>query len=109
NVSLTVSNTFTPNTTLTKTGYIKVGGIGINETTKATVTVGPNPATDFVNVTSTNTIKEVQVYNLLGQIVYNQKVNNTSLTINTASLQSGLYNVKVVMADGSIIRKVVID
>ncbi len=109
NVSLTVSNTFTPNTTLTKTGYIKVGGIGINEITKATVTVGPNPATDVVYVNANNTIKEVQVYNLLGQIVFSQKVNNNSLTINTSSIQSGLYNVKVVMTDGSIVKKVVIN
>lgn len=108
-VSLTVSNTFTPSTTLTKPAYIRMGGVGISDITKATISVGPNPATDVLYVKANSSIKQVQVYNLVGQVVFSQSVNNNSLTINTANFKSGVYNVKVVMNDGSVNRKVVID
>jgi PKD repeat protein len=88
--------------------YIHVGGVGINNLTKATITIFPNPATSVVNVQASSDIKEVQVYNLFGQLVYSQSVASKKVTINTSNLSSGAYDLKVVMNDGFLNKTIII-
>jgi len=47
--------------TQTKVGYIHVGGVGINNQTKATIMIYPNPLTNVVNVQANTNIEEVQI------------------------------------------------
>ena len=106
-VTLKVTSDMGTNTDV-KAAYIHVGGVGINEQTKATILIYPNPATDFVNVSATHDIVQVQLYNLVGQVVMTQKVDGKKVALNTSSLKSGVYSLKVVMSDGSIDKKIVI-
>ncbi|RZW41019.1 MAG: T9SS type A sorting domain-containing protein, partial [Flavobacteriaceae bacterium] len=55
----------------------------------------PNPTTDILNLTSLETIEDVVIYNLLGQQVISQDVNTTSLQLDTSSLSTGAYLMKV--------------
>jgi hypothetical protein len=55
----------------------------------------PNPTTDILNLTSVETIEDVVIYNLLGQQVIGQDVNATSLQLDTSSLATGAYLMKV--------------
>jgi PKD repeat protein len=107
NVTLYVSNSF-GNNTLTKTGYIYVGGVGINELNENAVSIFPNPAKDVLTVKANSNIKEIQIFNATGQMVINQKVNAKTITINTTSLSTGLYSMKAVLINGTINKKVVI-
>ncbi len=107
NVRLIVHNDWTTDT-LIKVGYIYVGGVGINELSKNDVTVFPNPVKDMMTVQSNSNIKQLYVYNAAGQIVINQAVNTTKITVSTVGLSTGVYSLKAIMDDGTVIKKIVI-
>ncbi|MCX6307008.1 MAG: T9SS type A sorting domain-containing protein [Bacteroidetes bacterium] len=107
NVTLTVTNSWGV-TTKVKTGLIYVGGVGVGENSAATVSVFPNPAKDVLNIQGSVNISEVTVTNMVGQIVISQKADNTNVTINTSDLKSGVYNLRLKMADGLVNKKIVI-
>lgn len=95
--------------TLTKTGYIHVGGLGINEHSKSSISVYPNPVKDYMNIKASARMQEIQVINIIGQVILNQKVNNTIVTLNSTELKPGIYNLKVKMEDGYIYQKIVVN
>jgi PKD repeat protein len=107
NVRLIVTNDFTSDTLL-KTGYIYVGGVGINELSQNAVTVFPNPVRDVMTVQSAGNIKEIQVYNVTGQLVISQTVNAKTITVNTSGLNTGIYTMKAILDNGTINKKIVI-
>jgi len=108
NVTLKVTNEWGDNT-LQKVDYIYVGGVGINELSKASVNVYPNPVKDMLTVEASSTIKEVTVINFVGQTILNQKPDAQTAVINTSELKSGVYNLKIKLEDGYINKKIVIN
>lgn len=65
---------------------------------KATITLYPNPATDYVNVVLSGKYEDltiIEVYNLLGQKIFSQECLNGSATINTSILNKGIYLIRV--------------
>jgi len=69
----------------------------------------PNPATDQVNITSSTAISKITVVNYVGQVVYTNEVNDvTSLTLNTASYDNGIYVVKLDTESGVVTKRVTI-
>jgi len=65
----------------------------------------PNPATDIVNIQSDDAVKNVSIFNILGKQVYSKSNENT---IDTSSLGSGIYLIKVETSKGNATRKLVI-
>jgi len=55
----------------------------------------PNPVTDVLTVSYSNTISEVVVYNLLGQQMLTAKPNATQTQVDLSGLTAGTYMVKV--------------
>ncbi len=55
----------------------------------------PNPTGETLNLSSIESIEDVVIYNLLGQQVIGQDVNATSLQLDTSSLATGAYLMKV--------------
>lgn len=55
----------------------------------------PNPVSNILNVRANEAISSVSIYNILGQEVYNAKLNAVSSTIDMSSYASGAYFVKV--------------
>ncbi len=106
-VTLAVTNI---NGTDTKTvdDYIYVGGVGIDDNKMVTVTIYPNPVQDILNIKGAVNIQEVQIINLVGQVVYIQKVESDFLKLNLSNLRSGIYNLKVKIADGYVNKKIVV-
>lgn len=64
---------------------------GVNEFNTAATVLYPNPVTDVLNVSSQNTIEEVNIFNMLGQKVMNATPNAQTLSLNISSLNSGVY------------------
>jgi hypothetical protein len=95
--------------TLIKNNYIHVGPVGINEHSKSSISIYPNPVKDWLNIKADAMIQEVQVFNIIGQTVLDRKVNNTVMSLKTNDLKPGVYNVKVKMNDGYIYQKVVVN
>jgi hypothetical protein len=67
-----------------------------------TISLYPNPANDVLNVSSSNKISKIEVYDLLGRKVASK--NNAS-DVNVAALGKGAYIVKVVKENGSVVAK----
>jgi PKD repeat protein len=107
-VKLTVGSDFGTNT-LTKSGYIHVWMVGVNDHSKATISMYPNPVADYININSTVNVKEVQVINLIGQVVLSQSFDSKKITMNTTSLKTGVYNLQVKLEDGVVNKKIVVN
>ncbi len=55
------------------------------------IVVYPNPANDNLTVTANSIIKEISVYNTLGQLIIRQNCNNNKNEVNITQLQPGIY------------------
>lgn len=64
----------------------------------------PNPATNTLNINSVSDIKEVKIYNTLGQLVMNQSINSNSLVLPVENLSKGIYIIAV-QIQNEVIRK----
>jgi hypothetical protein len=64
---------------------------GVENQTETEFSIYPNPATDMVYIESLEIIKEVIVFDVLGQ----QVIRTSNSILNTADLQSGIYLVQI--------------
>src|SRR5690606_33537255 len=71
--------------------------LGLNDNVALNFTVSPNPAKEFVTISSkTEPISQVEIYNVLGQKVMDQNFKETlSENINVSNLQAGMYVMKI--------------
>ena len=81
---------------------------GVKENTNNNdITLYPNPCGGQLTVNSEQlTVKEIKIYNLLGQCVYQSAINN-QYTININQLPSGLYFAEIKTEKGIVRKKVV--
>lgn len=89
------------------TGIIYIGGITLKEPTAEKIkensiecTTFPNPVTNELHVKTTATIKQVEIYNSLGNVVLTAE---NSSTIQVGELSSGVYAIKVTTENNSIL------
>lgn len=67
---------------------------GISEV-KNNIAIFPNPATDILNITSSEEISEIEIVNTLGQVVYRKEVNSDNAVCDIEDLPSGVYMVRI--------------
>lgn len=83
--------------------------IGINDINAGNITIFPNPATDFVNVTSSVKINSVEILNFTGQPVYSDNtINADAASVDVHGLSSGIYFVKVCTLAGTKTTKITV-
>jgi hypothetical protein len=70
--------------------------------------VYPNPTTDEVSVISSVKINSVEIFNVMGQMVYSSNVNDYTSKINVSDFASGSYIVKMNTESGSINKKLMV-
>ena len=69
--------------------------LGTNSNSLQTLSYYPNPAKNTLNINNASPINNVAVFNTLGQQVLNRDVNTTATSLNLATLNAGIYFVKV--------------
>ena len=69
--------------------------LGFADATIEGFTFYPNPSSDVINLTATENIETVAIYNLLGQKVIDQNINATSSQLDVANLVTGTYLMEV--------------
>jgi spore coat protein CotH len=70
--------------------------VGIEEQTpNDNFTVFPNPASTLINIVSTGTFKQVELYNSLGQVVHRYSGEVSSVAMDISDLSNGIYLLKV--------------
>ena len=68
---------------------------GISDIDNSAITIFPNPTSGILNITSTETISEIEIVNALGQVVYRAEVNTDNAVCDVEELTAGVYFVKI--------------
>jgi hypothetical protein len=88
---------------------VGIGDEPIIEASSSSVAIYPNPARDYINVISSDNIIEVRIFNNIGQLIYNQNVDNNNFKINTSNYHTGMYIIQVRTTEGVEVNKVIIE
>lgn len=72
----------------------------------STIQIYPNPASDYINISTTSTIQSVEMFDVLGKKVKYLKNSNK---VDARSLQSGIYIVKIYTDKGNIAKKILVE
>jgi hypothetical protein len=78
---------------------ICTGTLGVEDADFLDYSYYPNPTTGNVAITSKDAITEVIVYNVQGQLLYNQKMNELSTNVDISQFASGTYFFKLKIND----------
>ncbi len=68
---------------------------GIEENVALEINVFPNPATDILNITSSETISEIDIVNVIGQVVKRIEINSDNAVCDVKDLKAGVYVVRI--------------
>lgn len=75
----------------------------VDETSLSAVSISPNPASDFLNITCEN-MKSIEILSLEGKIIKNTMVSGDKTQIDISDLNSGVYICRI---DGDKIWKII--
>jgi hypothetical protein len=84
-------------------------GSGISDIDASILNVYPNPAKDQITINSSSLVKEVRIFNMLGQVVLNQQVLNFNPVVNVSNIGSGMYFMQITTDKGQFTKKINID
>ena len=68
---------------------------GVEETSVSEISIFPNPTSDILNITSSETILEIEIVNVMGQIVNRMEVNSDNVVCDVEGLKAGMYFVRI--------------
>ncbi len=68
---------------------------GVDEFEATETEIFPNPATDILNITSSETISEIEIVNVMGQVVKRMEVNSNNAVCDVEDLKAGVYIVRI--------------
>jgi len=68
---------------------------GVNELTQYGVSTYPNPVTDVLHVNAEESIQNIALYNLMGQLIQSEANPNAASEIDMSPLNNGVYVLKV--------------
>ncbi len=87
------------------TSTLRPYNVGVSNLTSINcITISPNPASVFLNISSVSGISAIVISNLLGQIVFANDFNTNQAQINVSDLEPGIYILKI---NNSEVRKFV--
>lgn len=69
--------------------------LSIGDIDNVLFSVFPNPANEVLNFQSEIVLKNVKIYNIVGQLVFNKNLNNTFEKINISNLRPAAYIVQI--------------
>ena len=75
---------------------------GIEGNAVSEIALFPNPATDILNITSSETISEIEIVNTLGQVVKRIEVNSDNAFCDVEDLKAGVYVVRI-RTEGAVV------
>ncbi|QRM87891.1 T9SS type A sorting domain-containing protein [Lacinutrix sp. WUR7] len=75
--------------------------------TKSLVKLFPNPTNNMVHIEATKKITSIQVYTLLGQVIYNKNQNSFAGKIDLSRCIAGVYLVEIKIGDQTTTHRVI--
>ena len=79
---------------------LTVNNTNVEEPTLADIKVFPVPARTVLNITSPENMKQLQVVNMLGQVVYTAEEVGVRHEINVAGIRDGMYVLRIITEIG---------
>jgi hypothetical protein len=75
---------------------LKMGATGINALTAGNVRIYPNPATSAVNIEMVQQFTSVEVYSMVGSLLYAGNVSGNLLKLDVSNFDRGVYFLKLI-------------
>jgi len=72
------------------------------------INIYPNPTKNQLNINATSTIDNIKVYNAMGQLVINSKIDSQFHTLNTSDYTFGVYFIQIETRNGIVNKRFVI-
>ena len=83
-------------------------GTGITDFNLSDFSLYPNPANQYIVVSSQVAIEEIEIFNSIGEKVHSTIVNGQSSIVNCQTLLTGIYFIKLYANKKSITQKIII-
>jgi len=81
-------------------------GVGISKVETDQLNIYPNPSNSVINIGLTNDIRQMVVYNYVGQVVYEQVITkDKTIQLNLRNYKAGAYLIKFVTTSGESFTK----
>ena len=96
----------------TSTGVSKIYSIpsSLNSVSIAHIEVFPNPSSGIITVSCDENLKNIEVHNVLGSLIYSEKIHfQNEISINLSHLPSGIYHLVLRSEDQILNQKVIIE
>lgn len=77
----------------------------LSEASNLSITISPNPTSDIFTIQGNDQIEKVELYNLQGQLMLQQKYSSNDIELSVAELTNGLYMVNVQLLNGNTLVK----
>lgn len=81
--------------------------LSVSDIDLKTIKISPNPIIDFMTVSANENINSIAIFNTLGQLVFEKKVNTSEEKIDLTALTSGNYIVKIISETSSKLLKII--
>lgn len=98
NGTVTVKATANDGSNVSGTKLITISnqGVGLSEITNINISIYPNPTKDFIIIENSldEKLNSAFIYNITGELVFKQPVNNNRETIDIRNLSNGIYFIK---------------
>jgi hypothetical protein len=75
---------------------LKMGATGINAITTGNVRIYPNPATSAVNIEMAQQFTSVEVYSMVGSLLFTGNVSGNLLKLDVSNFDRGVYFLKLI-------------
>ena len=80
----------------------------VEELGNAVFEIYPNPAREYVRITSNANIEELSIFTVDGKMVYSQSVNQQETMIDVTGLRRGSYIVRMIANDEIVIKRIMV-
>ncbi|NOX85267.1 MAG: T9SS type A sorting domain-containing protein [Chlorobi bacterium] len=90
--------------------YVCITLVGQNEnkSPEKRMVVYPNPASGKINISSPETVRQIELINYTGQTVLVKQANDKKITLNVNGLKPGIYIARVKTENDIVTRKIVL-
>lgn len=82
-------------------------GVGCDELNDKIFNVYPNPASEYVRVSSNNNIDELSIFSVDGKMVYSQYVGQQETAIDLSGFNNGVYIVRMISNGEVVVKRIV--
>ena len=79
------------------------------EHNKVALILYPNPTKDFINILSSDEVKEITIYNSLSQKVYSNRYKGKNIEINVSKFSKRNYIADIKIDKGNIRKKFIVE